>query len=109
MISIAISLNPQDLVNPDLDLRYLIPEKIESATDGKIQDNGYNYVDGDNIVVYMTTDKKEIIQKAIETIEKETILGNKLAESVVVGVNEGNGYEVVYPKNHNEAVKFEDD
>ena len=95
MISIAISLNPKDLVNPDLDLRYLIPEKIESATDGEIQDNGYDYVDGDNIVVYMTTDRKEIIQKAIETIENETILDNKLAESVVVGVNEGNGYEVV--------------
>ena len=39
MGSIIIKLNPKKLTNPDLDLRYLIPDKIEEATNGEISDD----------------------------------------------------------------------
>ncbi len=45
MQTIVILLDPGKLINPDLDLRYLIPDRIEELTDGSIQDNGYDYID----------------------------------------------------------------
>ena len=47
MQTIIILLDPSKLVNPDLDLRYKIPDCIEEVTDGRIQDNGYDYIDRD--------------------------------------------------------------
>lgn len=45
MQTIVILLDPGKLINPDLDLRYLIPDRIMELTDGAIQDNGYDYID----------------------------------------------------------------
>ena len=39
MQTIVILLDPGKLINPDLDLRYLIPDRIGELTDGAIQDN----------------------------------------------------------------------
>lgn len=45
MQTIIVLLNPGKLKNPDLDLRYCIPERIEEVSNGTIQDNGYDYID----------------------------------------------------------------
>lgn len=45
MQTIVILLESGKLINPDLDLRYLIPDRIGELTDGSIQDNGYDYID----------------------------------------------------------------
>lgn len=45
MQTIIIVLNPTKLENPDLDLRYCIPDRIEEVSKGTIQDNGYDYID----------------------------------------------------------------
>jgi hypothetical protein len=39
---IAIKLNPAGLVNPDLDMRYRIPDLIRDVTEGRIRDDGYD-------------------------------------------------------------------
>lgn len=44
MIDIAIRLNPQQLANPDLDIRYLLPDLLAQQSGGQIQDDGYDYV-----------------------------------------------------------------
>lgn len=45
MQTIIIVLDPAKLTNPDLDLRYDIPDRIETISNGAIQDNGYDYID----------------------------------------------------------------
>ena len=45
MQTIVILLDPEKLENPDLDLRYEIPDRIEEATQGAVQDNGYDYIE----------------------------------------------------------------
>lgn len=40
MQTIIIVLNPKEMSNPDLDIRYALPDRIEELTDGKIKDNG---------------------------------------------------------------------
>ena len=55
MGSIAIKLNPHKLVCADADLRYTIPDKIEEVTNGRLTDNGYDYLDDgyDSMVIYL--------------------------------------------------------
>lgn len=45
MQTIVVLLNPGKLENPDMDLRYCIPDRIEEVSKGAIQDNGYDFVD----------------------------------------------------------------
>ena len=45
MQTIIILLNPGKLENPDLDLRYLVPDRIEEVSGSAIQDNGYSFID----------------------------------------------------------------
>ena len=47
MQTIIIVLNPGKLENPDLDLRYLVPDRIEEVSGGAIEDDGYDYVDAE--------------------------------------------------------------
>ena len=45
MQTLVLVLNPSNLENPELDLRYTVPERIEEVSAGAIQDNGYDYID----------------------------------------------------------------
>jgi len=40
--SIVIQLDPKLLVNPDADLRYLLPDLIVERSQGSIADDGYD-------------------------------------------------------------------
>lgn len=42
MGEIAIRLDPGKLANPDADLRYLIPDRIEELSKGKLRNEGYD-------------------------------------------------------------------
>ena len=45
MQTIIVVLNPGKLENPDMDLRYCIPDRIEEVSNAAIKDNGYDYID----------------------------------------------------------------
>ena len=47
MQTIIVLLNPGQLQNPDLDLRYLVPDRIEEVSASLIKDNGYDYIDAE--------------------------------------------------------------
>ena len=38
MQTIIIVLDPKKMENPDLDIRYLLPERIEEITEGMVRD-----------------------------------------------------------------------
>ncbi len=90
---IAIKLNPAKLENPDLDLRYLIPDRISALTGGKITDDGYDYID-DAMIIFMgsNTPKKDAI-KVWEILKSETFLENDLSRSAIVAISENNDEE----------------
>ena len=44
MQTIIIKLDSEKLINADLDMRYKVPDYIETYTDGVVTDNGYDYV-----------------------------------------------------------------
>ena len=45
MKNLVLTLDPEKLQNPDLDLRYVIPDLLSARSDGNIRDNGYDYED----------------------------------------------------------------
>ena len=90
METIIIKLNPELLENPDLDLRYTIPDRIEELSDKKIMNNGYDYLEGRNnpIGIWMKTESAEQTYPFIVDIfKKEMFLGNDLSKSAEIYIS----------------------
>ena len=67
-MEITLTLNPVKLSNPDADLRYTIPEMIEKVSNNEIKDNGFDYDDEDNMVVFLSYESLDN-QKAIDYVK----------------------------------------
>ncbi len=97
MQTIIILLEPAKLVNPDLDLRYKIPDSIEEVTDGRIQDNGYDYIDSsldsengrDLLGIWLKTENAaQDYKDIVELFQKKKFLKNNLSESAEIYISE---------------------
>lgn len=105
METIVIKLNPELLENPDLDLRYTVPDRVEELSDKKIMDNGYDYLEGQNnpIGIWMKTESAEQnYQFIIDMLKKEMFLENDLSKSAEIYISKSDCDELenckkVYP------------
>lgn len=105
MQTIIVKLSPRKLKNPDLDLRYRIPEYIEKASHGRIMDNGYDYLnDADNSMgIWLKTDSaQECYPMIVELFRKKKILRNDLSEAAEIYISENDTEDIksctlVYP------------
>ncbi len=89
MQTIIITLDPEQMDNPDLDIRYLLPDRIDEYTEGAVTDNGYDYLDNDIIGIWMETeDAAGNVEKVIQLIESEAILENDLTKAASVYISE---------------------
>jgi len=107
--TIVIRLDPALLADPDLDLRYEIPRRLESAAAGLLQDSGYDYeFDGDvtgfeAMQIYLaTTDAAAALPFVVALLEGEKLFGNDLTKAAIVGISEAPPdvaieFAVVYP------------
>jgi hypothetical protein len=108
MASIAIKLNPAELSNPDADLRYLIPKRIQEVCNESIVEDGYDYLDDGSMVIYLATDDPDTgVMKVIELLQNEKVLNNRILESAVIGLDKGSGYTVVFPVDFEGQTEFE--
>ena len=104
MQTILITLDSEKMDNPDLDIRYLLPDRIDEYTEGAVTDNGYDYLDGDVMAIWLETeDAAGNVEKVIKLIESEEILENDLRKAAVVYISEEDCAELgqcqkVYPK-----------
>lgn len=107
MQTIVILLNPGKLTNPDLDLRYLIPDRIGELTEEGIQDNGYDYIDcegsGPLLGIWLETEDAAQSWLAIaKMFLEEKFLDNDLSLSAEIYISEKEAADVedctlVYP------------
>ncbi|MDE6091730.1 MAG: hypothetical protein K2G14_01380 [Ruminococcus sp.] len=103
MQTIIIKLDSRKLKNPDLDIRYTLPEHIEKYTNGKITDNGYDYITNTELGIWLETENSsETFSDVIEIMKKETFHDNDLCESAEVYIStkenaELNECKKVYP------------
>lgn len=88
METIIIKLNSTCLENPDLDIIYILPERIEAYTMGKIRDNGYDYLSNTEIGIWLETENAtEMYKEIIKILSIEKFRENDLAKSVEIFIS----------------------
>lgn len=105
METIIVKVNPQRLANPDLDLRYAIPDRIGEVTQGVISDNGYDYLEDSeqSIGIWLAAESSALSYPAIvELFREEMFLGNDLSKAVEIYISANDTEDIqcckrVYP------------
>lgn len=94
MSAIVISMDSRKMANPDLDIRYLLPDRIEEWSQGAVSDDGYDYVDeeGHILAVWLETEDAEgWWPKVVELLKTEQFMDNDLSQSSLVLISEESG------------------
>ena len=98
---IAIRLNPQKLTNPDLDIRYALPDLVNEHTGDRVKDDGYDYdSDTDNtLIVYLAcAGPAADVQEVIRILRDHEVCGNKVLDSAVIGISDDSrNFKIVHP------------
>jgi hypothetical protein len=112
MHTIILKLDPEGLENPDLDLRYKLPDLLVERSGRRIEDDGYDYArDGyyppgnaPLLLFLKASDLEAALKCIIDVVENTRVLGNDLRKGVVVAVGRRAGHpegdQVVYPPNY---------
>ena len=96
MSAIIISMDSREMENPDLDIRYTLPDRIEEWSGGAVSDDGYDYVDEDGhiLAVWLETgDAEGWWPKIVELLKTEQFCENDLSKSALVLISEESGAE----------------
>ncbi|MCR5121255.1 MAG: hypothetical protein K6B74_02420 [Ruminococcus sp.] len=89
MQTIIIVLDAGKMSNPDLDIRYTLPERIEEYTNGQVKDNGYDYISGTKLGLWLETDSSaEFADKIIRLINTERFLENDLSNAAEICISD---------------------
>ena len=103
METIVLKLDSQKLDNPDLDIIYCLPKRLEEYSNMKIKDNGYDFLTDTEIGIWLETDNSEEMYPCIiELLQKEQFCNNDLSNSVEIFISLQNCAEIakcrkVYP------------
>lgn len=110
MQTIIVLLNPGKLENPDMDLCYCVPDRIEEISNSVIQGNYYDYIDteegqpGPLMGIWLETENaSENWTMISELFQNETFKGNDLSKSAQIYISENDTDELenctlVFPK-----------
>lgn len=72
MQTIVIKLDSRKLKNTDLDIRYNLPDCIEKYTNGRITDNGYDYITNYELGIWLETENsEESVLSVVEVIKND--------------------------------------
>lgn len=103
METIIIKLDSRKLENPDLDIRYLLPDAIEKYTDNKVGDNGYDYITDMELGIWLETeDAKANLSSIIRLLKEKKFCGNDLSGTAEIYISSDEAAELekcekVYP------------
>ena len=91
MHTLIIKLRADELQNPDLDIRYVLPDLLAQHSGGVISDDGYDYVgDAHDLVLFLkASDLERATACIIQVITTVSVLGNDLRTGAVVAVDSG--------------------
>jgi len=101
MHRIVLKLSPEHLDNPDLDIRYQLPDLLQERSGGIIRDDGCDYAIGSNdLYLFVTTaDLEKALTCIRDVIENTRVLDNDLRQATIVAIEKDAGFEVVFPTN----------
>ncbi len=78
--TIIIKLDSKKLENPDLDIRYKLPERIEDITKNKVSDNGYDYLTNTELLIFLKSEELGEIYTIYKLFREEKICDNDLSK-----------------------------
>jgi len=107
MPNIAIKLHAERLSNPDLDIRYALPDLLKARSGGVISDDGYDYVgDTNDLVLFLqVSNVEQAIACILEVITNVPVLDNDLRDGAVVAIKRDGKFDVIYPINSQEEFR----
>lgn len=97
MQTIIVKLDSRKLANPDLDMRYTLPDYIEAYTGGNITDNGYDYVDesGMELAVWLAAeDAAAQVENVVHCLKTKRFCGNDLSLTAQLYISERDCAEI---------------
>ena len=97
MTSVAIILNPAKMANPDLDVRYDLPDAVALYTKNQIMDDGFDYLDDNKLAIFLKTDNDDSIVEMLGFLGKNEIKGNRIMDTAVIATNDGSGFRAIHP------------
>lgn len=109
MQTIIVKLVPGRMENPDLDIRYQLPDAVEAYTHKRITGNGYDYLDEDETgsdamgIWLVCENAAEGVNDVIALMKQQRICDNDLSRSAEIYISERNTDDVkncrkVYPQ-----------
>ena len=87
MATIILTLDPAALSNPDLDIRYALPELLVRRSGGTISDDGYDYSEDQKLLFFLHTDDiAGTVALVTLVLQEEQVLGNDLRNAASITV-----------------------
>ena len=87
MPAIVVQLDAAKLDNPDLDIRYVLPDLLVSRAGGLLSDDGYDCAEdtpGSAMLLFLETDEPDAaVPIVVETLKSERVVGNDLSNATV--------------------------
>jgi hypothetical protein len=99
MHTIVLRLDSRQLDNPDVDIRYQLPDLLAERSGGVISDDGYDYVGAYMVLYLRSSDIEQSLAWVLNVVNNDRVLDNDLQRGVVVAVKREGSYQVVYPQN----------
>ena len=100
MPTIILQLEPRRLANPDLDIRYALPDRLIARSHGRLANGGYDYVGdglGHRMLIFLqAADPDAALPDVLATLATERILGNDLSDTPVA-IEADDNVRVVHP------------
>jgi hypothetical protein len=97
VLVIALKINRSKLENPKADIRYQLPEQIQYLSDGQLRDDGYDYAKDGELLLFLVGEDDFDFRTFVDKLFDEPFSDNDLSLATQVAVDQGDGYEVVYP------------
>lgn len=89
MQTVIIVLDSVKMENPDLDICYDLPDRIDEFTNHAVCDNGYDYLTETKIGIWLETDNAAAnYPKIIELMRSEKFFDNDLSASAEIYISE---------------------
>ena len=89
MQTIIMVLDSKKMQNPDLDICYALPERIEEYTNNQVIDNGYDYLSDTELGLWFETDDfANNVKKIIQLINTEKFAENDLSKVAEIYVSD---------------------
>jgi hypothetical protein len=101
MPQIRFTLDPSKLRNPDLDIRYRLPDSLSALPNSTMTDDGYGYSDDASplLLIYLNSDSLDAdLQRSLDFLAANELLDNAILDAATVSISEnGTDWRQVYP------------